>query len=89
MMSISNVFGHSDCIWMFITSVCFGYQKERGNHNITKEHNSQDTVTLFVVVEKRDAIVFVELDVSCCGLSFKFCDCVSHFVFCLRSWDLF
>ena len=29
--------------------------------------------------------MFVELDVSCCGLSFKFCDCVSHFVFCLRS----
>ena len=50
-----------------------------------KGHNSQDTVTLFVVVEKREAFVFVELDVSCCELSFRFCDCVSHSVFCLRS----
>ena len=39
----------------------------------------------FVVVGKREAFVFIELDVSCCELSFRFCDCVSHFVFCLRS----
>ena len=31
----------------------FGSQKERRDHNMMKEHNSQDTVTLFVVVEKK------------------------------------
>ena len=52
MMSISSVFGHSDCIWMFITSVSFGSQKERRSHNTTEEHNSQDTVTLLLWLEK-------------------------------------
>ena len=31
----------------------FGSQKERRNHNMMQQHNSQDTVTLFVVVEKK------------------------------------
>ena len=52
MKSVSSVFGHSDYIWMFITSVSFGSQKERRSHNTTEEHNSQDTVTLLLWLEK-------------------------------------
>ena len=81
-------FWHSVCllnVWPSAAALALKGEvsMSRARHEQTCQIN-QDTWFL-LWLGKREAFVFVELDVSCCELSVRFCDCVSHFVFCLRS----